>query len=135
VTIASLLPEEWERKLTDLNVAELKDKDILWADFVFISAMSVQSKSVKQIIERCKQHHTRIVAGGPLFTEEFEHYPEIDHLILNEAELTLPLFLEDIKNGVSKRIYKSDQFAEIKNTPIPEYSLLKLNKYASVAIQ
>lgn len=135
VTIASLLPEEWERKLTDLNVAELKDKDIRWADFIFISAMSVQSKSVKQIINRCKQHHTRIVAGGPLFTEEFEQYPEIDHLILNEAELTLPLFLEDLKNGVPKRIYESDQFAEITNTPIPEYSLLKLNKYASVAIQ
>jgi radical SAM superfamily enzyme YgiQ (UPF0313 family) len=135
VTIASLLPEDWDKKLTDLNVSDLRDKDLQWADFVFISAMSVQSKSVKLIIERCKQHHKSIVAGGPLFTEEYEHYPEIDHLILNEAELTLPLFLEDLKNGKAEKVYQTGNFAEITNTPIPDYSLLKLNKYASVAIQ
>src|SRR6266568_2056518 len=110
ITVAALLPDDWNKKLTDLNVSELKDKDIVWADFVFISAMSVQNASVKQIIQRCHQLGTKIVGGGPLFTEEFEQFTDIDHLILNEAELTLPLFLEDLKNGQPKKLHQSDLF-------------------------
>src|SRR5512140_3594186 len=69
VTIAPLLPEDWNKKLIDINVARLRDKDIKWADYVFISAMSVQMVSVKQVIERCLKLNTKMVAGGPLFTE------------------------------------------------------------------
>jgi radical SAM superfamily enzyme YgiQ (UPF0313 family) len=135
LTVASLLPEAWNKKLTDLNVSELKDKDIIWADYVFISAMSVQLVSVKQIIARCTQLNTKMVAGGPLFTEEPELFPEITHLVLNEAEITLPLFLEDLKNGSAKRIYQSDLFADITKTPKPDYSLVNHSKYSGATIQ
>jgi len=135
ITVASLLPEEWNKKLTDLNVSRLRDKDIKWADYVFISAMSVQLVSVRQIIERCIQLKARIVAGGPLFTEEYEQFPEVDHLVLNEAEITLPLFLEDLKSASPKKIYQSDEFADITKSPLPDYSLLESGKYATTAIQ
>ena len=135
ITVASLLPDEWNKKFTDMNVSHLKDKDIEWADFVFISAMSVQLASVKQVITRCKLMNKKIVAGGPLFTEEHEKFPDIDYLVLNEAEITLPQFIKDLKYGEPKNIYQSDLFADITETPIPDYSLLKLNKYASAGIQ
>jgi len=135
ITIAPLLPDNWNKKLIDLNVTRLRDKDIKWADYVFISAMSVQLASVKQIIERCMQLKKKMVAGGPLFTEEYEQFPEIDHLILNEAEITLPLFIEDLKNGRPKKIYQSDKFADITKSPLPDYSLLKSGKYATAGIQ
>ncbi|UCH15236.1 MAG: DUF4070 domain-containing protein, partial [Bacteroidales bacterium] len=135
ITVASLLPDEWNKKFTDMNVSHLKDKDIEWADFVFISAMSVQLVSVKQVIARCKLMNKKIVAGGPLFTEEYEKFPEIDHLVLNEAEITLPQFVKDLKYGEPKIIYQSDLFADITKSPLPDYSLLKLNKYASAGIQ
>ncbi len=135
ITVASLLPEEWNKKFTDMNVSHLNDKDIKWADYVFISAMSVQLASVNQVIARCKHMNKVIVAGGPLFTEEYEKFPDIDHLVLNEAEITLPLFIEDLKQGGPKRIYRSDLFGDITQTPIPDYSLLKLHKYASAGIQ
>jgi radical SAM superfamily enzyme YgiQ (UPF0313 family) len=135
ITIAPLLPDSWNKKLIDLNVDRLKDKDIIWADYVFISAMSVQLASAKQVIERCRQLDTKIVAGGPLFTEEFEQFAEIDHLVLNEAEITLPLFIEDLKNGNPGRIYQSDKFADITKSPLPDYSLLKTGKYATAGIQ
>jgi radical SAM superfamily enzyme YgiQ (UPF0313 family) len=135
ITIAPLLPEEWNKKLIDLNVRTLEDKDVQWSDYVFISAMSVQLDSVKQIIERCKRLKKTMVAGGPLFTEEYEQFPEIDHLILNEAEITLPLFLEDLKNGTPKKIYHSDKFADITKSPLPDYSLLKSGNYATAGIQ
>jgi radical SAM superfamily enzyme YgiQ (UPF0313 family) len=76
-----------------------------------------------------------MVAGGPLFTEEYEQFTEIDHLVLNEAEITLPLFIEDLENGGPKKIYQSDKFADITKSPLPDYSLLKSVSYATTAIQ
>jgi len=135
ITVAPLLPESWNKKLIDLNVSRLQDKDIIWADYVFISAMSVQMESVKLIIGRCVELKKKIVAGGPLFTEEFEQFSEIDHLVLNEAEITLPLFLEDLKNGRPQRVYRTDKFADITRSPLPDYSLLKYGSYATAGIQ
>jgi radical SAM superfamily enzyme YgiQ (UPF0313 family) len=135
LTVSALLPTGWKRRLTDLNVSKLKDRDIAWADFVFISAMSVQKDSVKEVISRCKNMNTRIVAGGPLFTEEYDQYPEADHLVLNEAEITLPFFIKDLERGTPQRIYRSDEFADITRSPLPDYSLIKLRKYATAGIQ
>lgn len=135
ITIAPLLPDSCEKKLIDLNVSRLRDKDILWADFVFISAMSVQMASVKDIISQCVKLKRKIVAGGPLFTEEYEQFAEVDHLVLNEAEITLPLFIKDLENGKPGRIYKTEKFADITKSPLPDYSLLKLNAYMTAGIQ
>lgn len=135
ITVASLFPDDWNKKLIDLNVSELKDKDIEWADFVFISAMSVQLASVNNITEKCKRLNTKIVAGGPLFTEEYEQFGDIDHLVLNEAEITLPEFIEDLKKDKPRRIYQTDLFIDISQSPVPDYSLLELKKYAMGGIQ
>ncbi len=135
ITIASLLPKEWNKKLLDINVNKLTTKHIEWADMVFISAMNIQKKSTLEIIRLCKYHNKKIVAGGPLFTEEYDSFPEVDHLILNEAEITLNEFLADLDNGSLKKIYTTDQFPSLKDSPIPDYSLLSLKKYASMNIQ
>jgi len=135
ITVASLLPAGWNKRLTDMNVSRLRDKDIQWADFVFISAISIQSASVRQITERCRKFNTTIVGGGPLFTEEYEKYPDIDHFVLNEAEITLPLFIDDIKNCISRRVYKTNRFADLSKSPLPDYTLIKKTKYATAGIQ
>ena len=124
MTVASLLPGDWKKRLVDLNVSSLKEKDLQWADYVFVSAMSVQIKSVNEIIAVCKVRQKRIVAGGPLFTEEFDKFPEVDHLVLNEAEITLPRFLSDLEKGSPKRVYHTSEFPDITKTPIPDYSLV-----------
>src|SRR5512147_2405220 len=74
LTIAAMLPEAWEKRLVDMNVEKLDDEDLKWADLVFISAMSVQKGSAKEVIARCKAAGVRLVAGGPLFTTEFEAF-------------------------------------------------------------
>lgn len=135
LTVASMLPEKWEKKLVDTNVNTLKDKDIKWADFVFVSAMSIQKESVKEIIGRCKALNTKIVAGGPLFSSHYDEFDEIDHLILNEAEITLPLFLEDLENGYAKHIYTTSLWADVRKTPIPNWKLINIEKYATMDIQ
>lgn len=130
-----MLPRDWNKKLIDLNVSELKDQDIKWADFVFISAMNVQSASVATIIRQCKSLNAKVVAGGPLFTEESDSYHEIDHLVLNEAELTLPEFIEDVIKGTPRKKYEALGFADLTKSPLPDYSLLNINDYATAAIQ
>jgi radical SAM superfamily enzyme YgiQ (UPF0313 family) len=136
LTVAAMLPKEWDKKLIDMNVASLKDKDIKWADFVFVSAMAIQETSVKEVLDRCQALGVKTVVGGPLFTSNRDKFAQADHLVLNEAELTLPLFLEDLKNGCARHIYTSDRWADIKTTPIPAWELINnVKKYASMNIQ
>ena len=136
LTVAAMLPSHWVKKLIDVNVEKLTNKDILWADYVFIGAMLVQQKAADEIIKRCKKLNRKIVAGGPLFTMEFKEYIDVvDHFVLNEAEITLPLFLKDLKMGTPDKIYQSNLFSDIKKTPVPLWELINLKKYASTSIQ
>ena len=135
LTVATMLPDEWSKRLVDVNVANLTDKDLKWADYVFFSSMVVQRKSAFQLLERCKKAGVKIVAGGPLFTSEHEQFKDVDHFVLNEAEITLAPFLEDLKNGCAKPVYRSPEFADIRETPAPLWKLADLNKYASMGIQ
>jgi radical SAM superfamily enzyme YgiQ (UPF0313 family) len=135
LTVAAMLPEEWGKKLVDMNVTTLADKHLQWADFVFISAISIQKESVKEIIARCKKTGVKIVAGGPLFTSGYEEFKGIDHFVINEAEITLPLFLEDLRNGCPQYIYTSNQWADLTKTPIPLWELINMKKYSTMNIQ
>ncbi len=135
MTISSLLPEKWQKKLVDLNIENLRKKDILWADYVFISSMNVQQKSAYEVMNKCKSLNKKIVCGGPFFTEEPEKFSMVDHLVLNEAELTLPRFLEGLENGKPKHKYQSTEFADLKETPLPDYSLPKISKYNTLNLQ
>ena len=135
MTVAAMLPNEWNKKLVDVNVSELKEEQIKWADIVFISAMIVQKESVKDVIQRCKAIGKKVVAGGPFFTTGSEYFDEVDHLVLDEAEITLPLFLEDFKNGNLKKIYSSKERPDITKTPIPLWSLINFNDYFTMAVQ
>ena len=135
LTVASMVPEEWEKKLIDMNVSVLTEDDLMWADYVFISAMIVQKKSAMEVIRRCKKLRIKMVAGGPLFTTGYEEFEEIDHLILNEAESTLPSFLDDLKKGCTHHIYFSKEWPDISKTPLPQWELINMKKYASMCIQ
>jgi radical SAM superfamily enzyme YgiQ (UPF0313 family) len=135
LTVGAMLPKYWPKRLVDLNVAKLTERDLAWADCVFISAMVVQRESARQDIARCKKAGLRVVAGGPLFISEHEQFDEVDHFVLNEAELTLPIFLEDLKNGCAKRVYRTSAFADIRQTPAPAWGLIDMKRYACMGIQ
>ncbi|MFO7875726.1 MAG: cobalamin-dependent protein [Desulfovermiculus sp.] len=134
-TIAAMLPQNWNLRLVDLNIRGLCMEDLGWADYTFISAMTVQRESSKNIIKKCLEAGLKVVAGGPLFTVEHEHFPEVDHFVLNEAELTLPEFLKDLDQGRARRIYSTDKFADMGQTPIPRWDLLELKHYATMSLQ
>ena len=135
LTVAALLPAEWNKKLVDLNLTPLSAGDLKWADFVFLGGMSVQSESARQVIALCNQTGTKVVAGGPLFTARHEEFEGVDHFVLNEAEITLPQFLEDLRLGQPKHLYRTDQWADLTTTPIPVWELIDSRQYATMNIQ
>lgn len=76
-----------------------------------------------------------VVAGGPLFTSEPEEFKDVDHLVLDEAELTLPRFLSDHDKGRAEKIYRAAGFYDPDDTPVPLWGLLKMKRYASMSLQ
>jgi radical SAM superfamily enzyme YgiQ (UPF0313 family) len=135
LTVASMLPPEWPKRLVDAGVRKLRKKDLEWADCAFISGMTVQRESARRIIARCKEAGLTVIAGGPLFTMEHEQFEQVDHFVLNEAELTLPIFLGDLERGHAKRVYTSPDFPDIKKTPAPMWELADMNRYGTMSIQ
>ena len=135
LTVASMLPKEWSKRVVDTGVAHLSEKDLDWADMAFVGSMAVQRESSRRVIHRCKKAGLIVVAGGPLFTNEYDQFDEVDHFVLNEAELTLPPFLKDFTDGCAQRVYRTDEFCDIKQTPLPQLDLIDMGRYASMSIQ
>jgi radical SAM superfamily enzyme YgiQ (UPF0313 family) len=135
LTVASLLPRGWEKKLVDINADDLNDEDIAWADYVFISAMDVQRQSAHDVVKRCHQLGTKMVAGGPLFTTGHEEFPEVDHFVLGEAETLMSRLAADLERGSGERFYESDQKPDVRRSPIPAWELIDTKKYATLSLQ
>jgi radical SAM superfamily enzyme YgiQ (UPF0313 family) len=110
ITVAGLLPADWEIRLIDLNITNLKDRDIKWADFVFLSGMNIHLDSFRKVVRRCNELNVKVVAGGSMVTMEHEQVLCVDHFILNEAEITLPLLLKDLAEGHPQPIYQTAEF-------------------------
>jgi len=135
LTIAGMMPKDWDKKLIDMNVEKLKDEDIKKVDYVFISAMIIQKESAVKAIVQIKKIGKPIVAGGPLFTTGWEEFSQIDHFVLGESEDTFPLLVNDIKKDTVKKTYINKEFPDIKKSPVPDWSLINTSKYNSLCIQ
>jgi radical SAM superfamily enzyme YgiQ (UPF0313 family) len=135
LTVAAMLPPTWNKRLVDMNVQTLKDVDLMWSDYVFLGGMSVQQSSARAVITRCKSLGIKVVAGGPLFTVHQEEFDDVDYLVLNEAELTLPRFLKDLELRHPQHRYESNDWADVTTTPLPLWSLINPHDYASMNLQ
>ncbi len=137
LTVAALLPSDWNLRLVDLNVGVLTNDDLVWADCALVSGMIVQKNSALEVVTRCKSAGLTVIAGGPLFASEEERaaFTGVDHFVLNEAELTLPPFLQDLERGTTRRTYRTDQYADMTTTPVPRWDLLDPREYASRGVQ
>ncbi len=135
LTVAAMLPDDWEPRLIDMNIIPLRDEDLRWADVILISAMSVQTRSVREVISRSRAFGKRIIAGGPLFTSNPDDFADVDHLVLHEAEVTLPRFLHDFQHGHAQHCYTSTEQANLHLTPMPRWELISPQNYASMSIQ
>jgi len=135
MTIASQLPQEWSVQLVDMNVRPLRESHLKWADVVMVSGMTLQRESARQVIRRSKEAGCTVVAGGPLFTLEYEDFPLVDHFVLNEGEITFPEFLDDFRRRRAKPLYTTTAFADLASSPVPSWALVDQRRYATMGIQ
>ena len=136
ITLAALLPQDWDMQLVDLNTSELEDEKIDWADLVFISGMMPQQANFLKLIDRAHAHGKKVVAGGPDPTSQPEIYKRADFLVLGEAENNLETFLHDVRQGVPSGVYPPNpDKPDITQSPIPRYDLLNLDDYLLIGLQ
>ncbi len=135
LTVAGMLPPDWELKLVDLNVAPLRDEDLCWADYVLVGAMLVQRESVEEIAARCAKLGKPIIAGGPLFTTGYEAFPQIGHFVLGEAEDCLAELVADLREGRLRQVYRAANPPDITRSPAPRWDLIRLRDYVTMSVQ
>lgn len=137
ITVASLLPQDWEIRFYDRNVSEETDSDWEWCDIVILSAMLAQRGDFHHLIRKAVHLGKKVAVGGPYPTSVPEdalatgaHY-----LVLDEGEITVPLFLEAIANGEEKGTFRALEKPDVTQSPMPRFDLLKLDSYFMMAIQ
>jgi radical SAM superfamily enzyme YgiQ (UPF0313 family) len=135
LTVSSMLPAQWEKRLVDLNVEDLADEAIEWADMVFVSAMIVQKESLEEVVRRSKALGKPVAVGGPYVSTGNDHLPLADYVFSGEAEATLPEFVRDLEAGTPKRFYKPAERPTLANTPCPDFSLIDLENYSAMNLQ
>ena len=134
-TVAALLPSGWEVRLVDRNTERWDTSTLDWADLVLTGGMFTQRADCQDIIRAARQRGRTVVVGGPDPSASPRLYAEADHLVLGEAEVTLPTFLEEFEDDRAQRVYRSARFADMTRTPVPRFDLLRLDRYEHVAVQ
>jgi radical SAM superfamily enzyme YgiQ (UPF0313 family) len=136
ITVAALLPAEWELRLVDLNTGSLTEEDWQWADLVLISAMYIQRAGLVALVKEAKRRGKTVVAGGPHPTSLPEAVLEAgcDFVVRGEGENTIPLLLEAMRVG-KNGIIENDAKPDLTTSPVPRFDLLRLQDYATVTIQ
>ncbi len=135
LTVAALLPEEWEFRLVDLAVEPLGDDDLRWADVVMLTGMLVQRASLHAVLARCRRLGVRTVVGGPYASAMPQELSDADHLVLGEAEEILAQLAADLEADRAQRIYREPGKPDLRHSPIPRFDLLKPGVYHYLALQ
>ena len=136
LSIAGYFPEdEFELTLVDMNVRRLRDRDLAKADLVMLSAMLVQKASFFEVVARCGRMGIPVAAGGPYPSACQEDMTGIDHLILDEGEVTLPRFIADWRAGRASRVYTDEAKPPLDAAPMPRFDLIEASDYANMPLQ
>lgn len=137
ITVAAILPQDWEFKLVDRNIRDVTEEEWEWADLVVLSAMIVQKQDLIAQIQQAKQKGKLVAVGGPYPTSVPEESQQAgaDFLILDEGEITLPLFVEALARGETQGVFRTTEKPAVTETPIPRYDLLELDAYDSMSVQ
>lgn len=135
LTVAAMLPHHWQLKLVDLNVEPLTEEQLVWADYIMLSAMLVHKPSVQKIALRAAAGGKPIVASGPLFTTGHSAFPDIPHFVLGEAEDVLPELIRDMEAGTVRQHYQATGRPDITHVPPPRWDLINLRDYVTMAVQ
>ncbi len=135
MTIASLLPKHWKKRLVDTNIRRLTEADLKWADVALLSGMLVHKQELLELLARCRSRGLSTVIGGPV-TSSVEELPQhADHVVIGEAEELIAGLAADLEQGTAKPLYTAAERPGLSKTPLPDLSLINTKHYSSMAIQ
>ena len=135
MTVAALLPGNWQKRLVDTNVERLRDRDLKWADVVLVSGMHIQRESLVEIVERCHALGLPTVAGGPIASSIPAAELKADHVVIGEAESLIADLALDLERGTAKEVYEAAERPEMTSSPMPDLSLIKMKRYSTMTVQ
>lgn len=135
MTVAALLPQQWEFKLVDANVELLLNEHFKWSDIVCIGGMLPQQQSMISIIDKAHQYGCPVVVGGPDPSSQPNLYQSADYLVHGEGEVTIPMFIQDLEKGCKSGEYKSDEKADMTKAVVPRFDLIRFKDYIQAGIQ
>ncbi len=137
ITVAAMLPKDWEIRFVDRNVRLETEEDWAWCDLVLISAMIIQKQDLQKLIQKGVALSKKVAVGGPFSTSvpEFALEAGADYLILDEGEYTIPMFLEALERGEERGIFRSAEKPDVTQTPMPRFDLLDLDAYLAITVQ
>jgi radical SAM superfamily enzyme YgiQ (UPF0313 family) len=129
ISLAALLPKDWELKLVDLNTRPLKDKDLLWSDVVMVGGMHIQTPSMHEVIRRAKDLGKLTIVGGPAPTTCPEEFPDADLIFQGEAEGQIERLIEWLKGDRQNRLLTPGPTKPaMTSVPVPRFDLLNLKQ-------
>jgi len=138
LTVAALLPQEWDFKVIELKVRNISEDEWKRCDILFVSGMGVQFPGIFETIREGKRRNKTVVVGGPWVFHAPEEALEAgaDIVVKGEAEQSIPRLLQALERGDSGVIIEPDGPApDLKDSPAPRYDLMDLDIYAVLAIQ
>jgi len=130
-----MLPADWDVKLVDRNIETWDDSMLDEVDVVLTGGMMPQQRDCVDLIRKARAKGKTVIVGGPDATSSPHLYEDASHLVLGEAEVTLPPFLADFAAGTAKKIYQDSRKADVHESPTPRFDLLKFERYNHIGIQ
>jgi radical SAM superfamily enzyme YgiQ (UPF0313 family) len=139
LTIAGMMPRDYDLRVVDMNVAPLTDHDLAWADIVITSSMIIHWDSLETVIARCDARGVPALCGGPLPTQYCDELRGEAVFFRGEAENgfldLLERMLADSATAGREIIDRRGEFRNLAETPLPRWDLINIEDYSTMSIQ
>jgi len=137
LTVAALLPPEWEVRLVDLEVRPLNEKDWDWAEIVMLSGMLVQREGLLALLREARERGKITVVGGPYASSCSDDVLRVgcDFLLRGEVEHTIGELFSALSKGERSGVFSSAEKPDLAASPLPRFDLIDFNDYAVLGIQ
>ena len=137
LTVAALLPDHWHLRLVDLNLQQLSNDDLEWADLVLTGGMLIQVDSMQDTISRARALGVPVAVGGPAPTTSPELFRDANVVFRGEAEGRIDELARALAQGSESQLLLEapPHYPDMATVPVPRFDLLDLSAYASLSMQ
>lgn len=126
--IAAYTPSTWDVELVDEATEDINFDTP--CDLVGLSVMTCYAPRAYEIADEFRARGKTVVLGGvhPTYCSD-EALRHCDTIVCGEAEDLWPQVVADFEAGTLKRMYRMDQFPDLKNYKPPRIELLSPDSY------